>query len=71
MAFHDTFMVACALSDVIVERIEEAFDIFTDYGLDVARADTFADTGVLTRDAGFVVTLTDGSEYTVTVTRKR
>jgi hypothetical protein len=71
MAFHDAYMVACALSDVITERVEEAFEVFAEHGLDVARADTFADCGVLTRDAGFVITLADGAEYQVTVVRSR
>lgn len=67
MAFHDAYMIACALSDVLSQRVEEAFEIFTEYGLDVARADTFADCGVLTRDAGFVITLADGATYQVIV----
>lgn len=71
MSFHDAYMVACALNEVLVERVDEALDIFTDHGLDVARADTYADAGIVTRDAGFVITLADGAEYQVTVVRSR
>jgi hypothetical protein len=68
---HDAYAIASALSDVITERVEEAFEIFVEHGLDVARADTFAECGVLTQDAGFVVTLADGTTYQITVVRSR
>ena len=32
---------------------------------------TFADAGIMTLDKGLVVTLPDGSEYTLTITRRR
>lgn len=71
MAFHDAFMIACALNEVLVERVDEALDIFTEHGLSVARTDTYADAGIVTREAGFVITLADGAEYQVTVVRSR
>ena len=69
--FHDAYMVASALSDVVVERIDEAMEIFAENGIEAVRADSFAEHGVQTRDAGFVLTLADGAEYQVTVVRSR
>lgn len=37
----------------------------------VARVSTYAQAGVLTRDAGLVVELADGSEFQITIIRSR
>ena len=37
----------------------------------VLRVSTFADEGVLTTDAGLVVTAKDGSEFQITIVRSR
>jgi hypothetical protein len=37
----------------------------------IRRIETFEEAGILTRDAGLIVMMTDGSEFQVTVVRSR
>jgi len=37
----------------------------------ISRVSTFADEGLLTNDAGLVITLADGSQYQVSIVRSR
>ena len=71
MEFHDAFMVAQAFVDSITESSATATDMFAENGLAVTRAENFGERGMLTRNAGLVITLADGSEYQVTVVRSR
>lgn len=48
------------------ESVSEAFDKFAEA---VREITSYADAGVLTRDAGFVVRLGDGTEFQITVVR--
>ena len=63
--------VAAALQQVLLEQVDEAFDIFAEHGLQPTNVQTYAERGVLTRDAGFVLTLAGGAEFQVTVVRSR
>jgi hypothetical protein len=68
-------MNAARLADVI----KELMDTYVDCGaealgepeLDGASVGTLAEAGVITADAGLVVTLEDGSEFQVTVVQSR
>lgn len=71
MEFHDAYMVAQAFVDTITESSATAADMFTENGLAVTRAENFGERGMLTQNAGLVITLADGSEYQVTVVRSR
>ena len=68
-------MNAARLADVIREFMESYEDCGAEAlgepELDGANVDTFADAGVLTNDAGLVVTLDDGSEFQITVIQIR
>lgn len=69
--FHDEFMVSSALSDLIIVGSEEITEILAENGISATDAISFAEAGVLTRNAGFVLTLADGAEYQVTVVCSR
>lgn len=69
--FHDEYMVGAALQDAILERNDDIIAIFAENGVVVADVVSFGECGVLTRNAGFVLTLTDGAKYQVTVVRSR
>lgn len=71
MEFHDAFMVAQAFVDTICDRSESTVEMFAENGIEVTRAENFGERGVLTRNAGLVLTLADGSEYQITVVRSR
>jgi hypothetical protein len=68
-------MNAARLADVIRELIESYKDCGADAlgepELDGANVGTFVDAGVLTADAGLVVTLHDGSKFQVTVVQSK
>jgi hypothetical protein len=51
------------MQDTLREALEEADN--------VRRIETFEEAGVLTRNAGLVIRMTDGSEFQVTVVRSR
>jgi hypothetical protein len=60
---------------VIASLIEDA-DLEAQFAVDedgkdinVARVETYEDAGILTADAGFVLKLSDGSEFQITVKR--
>jgi hypothetical protein len=71
MEFHDAYMVAQALVDTIRDRAESTVEMFAENGIEVTHAENFGESGVLTRNAGLVITLADGAEYQVTVVRSR
>lgn len=69
-------MDATRLAETLVDLLDEHLADLDDAGLPVsdltgAEVETFSDAGVLTEDAGFVVTLRDGSALKVTVIRSR
>lgn len=69
-------MDATRLAEILIDLLEEHVADRDDAGLPVseltgADVDTFGDAGVPTDDAGFVVTLRDGTELQVTVIRTR
>lgn len=45
-------------------------DSLTDSGVD-CKVETFHDAGLLTRDNGLVLTLTDGSEFQITIVKSK
>lgn len=49
--------------------IEEATDQASDHG--IVDVKSFADAGLMTSDAGVVITTEDGAEYQITVIRRR
>jgi hypothetical protein len=51
------------MQDALREALEEADN--------VRRIETFEDAGVLTRNAGLVIRMRDGSEFQVTIVRSR
>lgn len=53
------------------QYIREALDGHVDLGDAVRRIETFRESGVLTRDAGLVVRMRDGSQFQVTIVRSR
>lgn len=53
--------MAMALSEALYENEE----------LEINNVRTFEDAGVLTRDAGLIINLPDGSEFQVTIVRRR
>ena len=59
---------AAELREVLAET-QDASEFITQEN--IARIDSFEDAGVLTNNAGLVVTLVDGSEFQVTVVRSR
>jgi hypothetical protein len=71
MEFHDAYMVAQAIIDTISDRSESTVEMFAENGIEVARAENFGERGVLTQNAGLVLTLADGTEYQVTIVRSR
>lgn len=71
MEFHDAYMIAQALVDTISDRSESTVEMFAENGIEVTRAENFGERGVLTQNAGLVITLADGAEYQVTVVRSR
>lgn len=61
---------------MLVDLLDEHVDELVDAGLPAseltgAEVETFCDAGVLTDDAGFVVTLADGSEFQVAVVQSK
>lgn len=73
----DTHSVAESLSELVSELTYlDAEDVAATFSAEVsgfigATVSSYKQRGVLTRDAGFVITLEDGSEYQVTVVRSR
>lgn len=65
----DAHQFAAALADLVAEYAREG-GLAEDVG-GVVRTCSFEERGLLTRDAGFVVRLADGSEYQVGVVRGR
>ena len=69
--------VAEAISELVSElTYMDAEDVAATFSADVAglmgaTVSTYAEGGYLTRDAGFVVRMEDGSEYQITVIRSR
>lgn len=69
--------VAESLSELVSELTYlDAEDVAATFSPEVsgfmgATVRTYESAGVLTRDAGFVITLEDGSEYQITVVRSR
>lgn len=69
--------VAASLSELVSELTYlDAEDVAATFSAEVsgfmgATVRTYGEGGYLTRDAGFVVTLEDGSEYQITVVRSR
>lgn len=69
-------MDATRLAEILVDLLDEHVDDIEDAGLPAdeltgVEVETFADADVLTEDAGFVVTLRDGTEFQVTVIQSR
>ncbi|MGH9867482.1 MAG: hypothetical protein ACREAA_04865 [Candidatus Polarisedimenticolia bacterium] len=64
----DDKQFADALRDVLAATDGDSDDINQ---TTIRRIHTFEEVGVLSRDAGLVVTLTDGSEFQLTVVRSR
>lgn len=69
-------MDATRLCEILIDLLDEHVDDLDDAGLPPseltgAEVETFADAGVLAADDGFVVTLTDGSEFQITVLQSR
>lgn len=67
---------AIRLCEILVNVLDAHVDDIEDAGLPAseltgAEVETFCDAGVLTDDAGFVVTLADGREFQVTVVQSR
>lgn len=73
----DRNTVAASLSELVSELTYlDAEDVAATFSADVsglmgATVTSYEDAGVLTRDAGFVIRMEDGSEYQVTVVRSR
>lgn len=55
----------------LARAIQVALTDPDDMDLDVTDVETFDQAGVLTRNAGVVVTLSDGSEFQLTIVRSR
>ena len=55
-------------ADLLVLIYEEADEVFNNQAL---RVRTYRELGMLTNDAGFVVTMKDGSEFQVTIVQSR
>ncbi|MCC6651544.1 MAG: hypothetical protein IT348_10395 [Candidatus Eisenbacteria bacterium] len=69
-------MDATRLAEILIDLLDEHVDDLDDAGLSAselmgAEVETFRDAGVLTDDAGFVVTLADGSEFQIIVIQSR
>jgi len=69
-------MDATRLAEILVDLLEEHVADLDDAGLPVseltgADVETFGDAGVPTDDAGFVVTLGDGSEFQTSVVQSK
>lgn len=69
-------MDAIRLSEILVDLLDEHVDDLDDAGLPAneltgADVETFRDANVLTDDAGFVVSLSNGSEFQITVIQSR
>jgi hypothetical protein len=58
-----------------VEVLIEALDLYRDENdedeIPLRRVDSFEDVGILTTDAGLVLTMKDGSEFQITVVQSR
>ncbi|MGH9867089.1 MAG: hypothetical protein ACREAA_02850 [Candidatus Polarisedimenticolia bacterium] len=57
-----------AMVEFLYELIDNAAE---EHEAPVRSVQTFEEVGMLTRDAGLVVTMTDGTEYQVTVVQSR
>lgn len=71
-----TNMDATRLSEILIDMLNEQIADLDDAGfpmseLSCASVETFADADVLADDPGFVVTLSDGSEFQITVVQTR
>lgn len=69
-------MDAERLAEVMIELLEDALskddeESVAGSGLVNAEIEPYRDADVLTRDAGFVIVLRDGSEFQVTVIQSR
>jgi len=64
----DDKQFADALRDVLAETDGASDDLNQ---MTIRRIDSFEDVGMLTRNAGLVVRMTDGSEFQVTVVQSR
>jgi len=58
------------LEQTLMDAVE-VYQEGTEDADNIARMTSFEDGGVLTNNAGFTVTLEDGSEYQVTIVRSR
>ena len=59
-----------AIQEALLERDENHSDLHGEEPV-FARIVTYADAGVLTRDAGLVIRAADGSEFQVTIVQTR
>jgi hypothetical protein len=64
-------MTAKDFTDRLMELIESNRDFAPTLNHKIRRVRTYEEVGVLTRDAGVVVELNDGSEFQITVVRSR
>ena len=62
----DAFQFSDAIEDLLDDLPEDA--ILRD---EVKRTSSFEQKGVLTKDAGLIVTMKDGTEFQITVVRSR
>ncbi len=62
-------MDAQQVAEFLQEQVELALE--DDDAPGVRRMETFEEAGVLTSDAGFVISLDDGTQHQVTVVRSR
>ena len=65
------WLVATALIDALRLPGVSTADVFAENGVTVTRAENLGTYGMQTLNAGLVITLDDGTEYIVTVTRIR
>jgi hypothetical protein len=57
--------------DVCALDSDPSIDAFVESRLHECRAETFEERGLLTSDAGIVLSLADGSEFQITIVRSR
>ena len=62
---------AFEIQDCLYELLSSIDELDIDSDIDSSEVCTFADAGVLTYDAGLVITLNNGDEFQLTIVRSR
>ena len=69
--YENTEVTEDTLQDGLMELISEAADDSFGIGWEAARVRTFEDAGVMTYNKGLVISLSDGSEFQITIVQSR